>query len=218
MESLTGKTDPQGFSKIGEMVQQAAPLIFDFSFPFYSTDAQDKLEFEQQFLLHYYTREIGLETYGFWKLRLQSKLLDVMPKYTKLYEIEQKKYNIYDTVSMERTTDSTSTSGGTNNSKQTNESSRQTDDQYSDTPQGGLQGVRNGEYLTDYRYTDDNNNSTTTNTATTANNSSGQQTEKWTGKESGLTYAEMKMKERQSIININLMLIDEFEQLFMGVF
>ena len=46
----------------------------------------------------------------------------------------------------------------------------------------------------------------------------GQQTEKWSGKESELTYSEIKMKERQAIININLMLIGEFEELFMGVF
>ena len=47
--------------------------------------------------MHYYTREIGFETVGLWKLKLQTKLNEIMPYYNKLYETELLKYNpLYD--------------------------------------------------------------------------------------------------------------------------
>lgn len=141
-----------------------------------------------------------------------------MPKYKQLYDIEQKKYNIYDTVNMEKTVVSANTTNGKGSSKQTTENSRQTDDLYSDTPQGGLENVKAGNYLSEYRYLDDNSAATVSNINENNNTQNRQQTEKWSGKEAGLTYSEIKMKERQAILNINLMLIDEFEELFMGVF
>ena len=217
-ESLRGQTEPAGFNKIDEIINESVPLIFDFDFPFYSDLAEDKLEFEKQFLLHYYTREIGVETFGWWKVRLKSKLFDVMPKYKQLYDIEQKKYNLYDTVNMERTVNSTNNTNGKGSSKQTSKNSRQTDDLYSDTPQGGLENVKAGKYLSEYRYLDDNSDATVNSTNENNSTQNGQQTEKWSGKESGLTYSEIKMKEREAILNINLMLIGEFEELFMGVF
>lgn len=217
-ESLTGQTEPAGFNKIDTIINESATLIFDFDFPFYSDLAEDKLEFEKQFILHFYTREIGVETFGWWKVRLKSKLVDVMPKYKQLYDIEQKKYNIYDTVSMEKTTTSTNNTEGIGTNTQTSQNSRKTDDLYSDTPQGGLDNVKEGKYLSEYRHFDDNGTGTVNTSNTNTNKHNGQQTEKWSGKESGLTYSEMKVKEREAILNINLMLIDEFEELFMGVF
>lgn len=217
-ESLTGQSEPAGFNKIGTIINESAPLIFDFDFPFYNDSAADKLEFEKQFILHYYTREIGVETFGWWKVRVKSKLLDVMPKYKQLYDIDQKKYNIYDTVSMEKSTTSANNTTGKGSNKQTSTNTRQTDDLYSDTPQGQLENVKEGKYLSEYRHMDDNGTSTVNNTNENSSTHDGQQTEKWSGKESGLTYAEMKVKEREAILNINLMLIDEFEELFMGVF
>lgn len=217
-ESLTGQSEPAGFNKIDEIINESAPLIFDFDFPFYNESIEDKIEFEKQFILHYYTREIGVETFGWWKVRVKSKLFDVMPRYKQLYEIEQKKYNMYDTVNMEKTVTSTNSTEGTGNSKQTTENSRQTDDLYSDTPQGGLENVKAGKYLSEYRYLDDNSAATVNSSNENSNMFNGQQSEKWSGKESGMTYSEIKMKERQAILNINLMLINEFEELFMGVF
>lgn len=218
VESLTEQTEPAGFNKIDEIINESVPLIFDFDFPFYSDLAEDKLDFEKQFILHYYTREIGVETFGWWKVRLKSKLFDVMPKYKQLYDIEQKKYNLYDTVNMEKTVTSANNTSGKGSSKQTSENSRQTEDLYSDTPQGGLENVKAGKYLSEYRYLDDNSAATVNNTNEINSAQNGQQIEKWSGKESGLTYSEIKMNERKAILNINLMLIGEFEELFMGVF
>lgn len=56
--------------------------IFDFYYPI---NADDKERFETNFLMHYYTREIGLETLGLFKQKLNAKLLELIPKYNMLW-------------------------------------------------------------------------------------------------------------------------------------
>ena len=83
-ESLTGHTESVGFNSVDEILNQAAPLIFDFNFPIY--DEAYRLVLEKKILRHYYTREISEETYGLWKLRLEDRMNIIMPYYNKLYE------------------------------------------------------------------------------------------------------------------------------------
>ena len=218
MESLTKQALPAGFPKINELITQAAPLIFDFNFPFYTDDANERLLFEEQFIRHYYTREIGAETFGWWKLRLQDKLFEVMPRYKQLYDLDQQKYSIYETTTMKRSITGGRNSETNSNSNASSENSRQTDDMYSDTPQGSLTNVKAGQYLSDYRYTDDNSGGSNKLQSTSTDVITHDTTELWSGKSGNESYASIKMMERKAIININKMLIDEFETLFMGVF
>lgn len=69
-----------------EIISASREKIFDFSYPIY--DESHKPELETKILKHYYTREIGAETVGLWKLWLNEKLNLIMPKYNKLYEFE----------------------------------------------------------------------------------------------------------------------------------
>lgn len=172
-ESLTGHDDSTGYDNIDSIIEDAIPLIFSFDFPIFDEAYRNVLC--TKILRHYYTREIGLETYGLWKLKLQTKLNEIMPYYNKLYESELYKYNpLYD-VDMtttnvgqktgERTDvqndDRTNTFSGsrTSENEQTNvasnENTRNSDsqdrDMYSDTPQGGLTGVDTNTYLTNFR-------------------------------------------------------------------
>ena len=51
----------------------------------------------KKILLHYYTREIGTETVGLWKLRLKTKLGEIMPYYNQMYKSELLEFNpLYD--------------------------------------------------------------------------------------------------------------------------
>lgn len=94
-ESLTGHEESQGYDGIDEIIEQAIPLIFSFDFPIFDENYRQVLC--TKILRHYYTREIGLETYGLWKLKLQTKLNEIMPYYNKLYESELLKFNpLYD--------------------------------------------------------------------------------------------------------------------------
>lgn len=94
-ESLTGHEESSGYDGIDEIIEQAIPLIFSFDFPIFDENYREVLC--TKILRHYYTREIGLETYGLWKLKLQTKLNEIMPYYNKLYNSELLKFNpLYD--------------------------------------------------------------------------------------------------------------------------
>lgn len=94
-ESVSGHTDSVGFDDVDSVIEGAIPHIFDFDFPIFDENYREVIE--TKILRHYYTREIGLETYGLWKLKLQTKLNEIMPYYNKLYQSELYTYNpLYD--------------------------------------------------------------------------------------------------------------------------
>ena len=100
-ESLTGQTDSKGFDDVDTIIAAALPYIFSFYFPIFDEEYREVLE--TKILRHYYTREIGSETYGLWKLRLETKLNEIMPYYNKLYESELLRYDPLHDVDMTTT-------------------------------------------------------------------------------------------------------------------
>ena len=80
-QSLAGNVEDNNPENV---IIKAAPLLFDFYFPFY--DENKRLSFEQKFIRHFYMREIAHETFGIWKLALRDWLSIEMPYYNKLYK------------------------------------------------------------------------------------------------------------------------------------
>lgn len=107
---------------------------------------------------------------------------------------------------------------------------------FSETPQGALTGVDSETYLTDARkVTDTEGGKTTTKDTGTQSNSGassqngtdsreteGTTTEEYTeriaGKMNGRSYSELLMKLRETFINIDLLVIDEFKDMFMNIY
>ena len=95
-ERAAGLSDSVGFNDVDTVISSALPKVFNFSYPIFDEEYRDVLE--TKILRHYYTREIGLETVGLWKLKLQTKLNEIMPFYNQLYKSELLKFNpLYDT-------------------------------------------------------------------------------------------------------------------------
>lgn len=95
-EEQSGLMKSVGYADVGEVIEKARPRIFDFPYPIF--DQNYKPVLETKILMHYYTREISEETYGLWKLRLRSKLNEIMPYYNQLYSSELIKFNpLWDT-------------------------------------------------------------------------------------------------------------------------
>lgn len=92
-EVESGLTESKGLSSVEEILTKSAPKIFDFDFPIF--DENYRLVLEKQILRHYYTREIGEETYGLWKLRLNDRLNLIMPKYNKMYDFYARDFSPY---------------------------------------------------------------------------------------------------------------------------
>lgn len=92
-EQLSGL--PSG-SPINDIIVAARRKIFNFDYPLYS-DAY-KPVFETKILKHFYTQEIGLETFGLWQLKLDTLLNEIMPYYNQLYQSAEFKFNpLFDT-------------------------------------------------------------------------------------------------------------------------
>lgn len=201
-ERAAGLDESVGFDDVKNVLEQAAPVIFDFDFPIF--DEAYRLPLEIKILRHYYTREIAAETVGLWKLWLEDKMNIIMPYYNQLYRSELLEFNpLYDvditrdhtkdvagegenaettTSERDRTDVTDGTTVGTGNTTDT--STRQGSDTsnrwdlYSDTPQGGLNGLIDDDdpltvnnYLTNARRNIDSNahNETINASGTTSN-------------------------------------------------
>lgn len=188
-ESYSGLTASVGYSQIEKVIEKSKEKIFDFDFPIF--DESYRSVIETKILKHFYTREIGLETVGLWKLKLNVKMNEIMPYYNQLYKSALLEFNpLYD-VDVTRKHEGANTgdknsvetngetsgvseacsdnenteksSKGTNNGSVSNTSENNTNhlDKYSDTPQGSVSDLTNGTYLTNAREITDNESSNT---------------------------------------------------------
>lgn len=245
-ESESGLKESKGFNDIQEILEQSAPKIFNFYFPIFDEDY--RLPLEIKILRHFYTREICEETVGLWKLRLQDKLNIIMPYYNKMYESELLTFDPFHDVSLTRTSqkdaegqetteDSGSkTSSGTITGSETTSDDGTHWDLYSDTPQGGINGitndndsVSNNTYLTNARKITDANTGSSTTTQSNSNTEnisnegtrSATNTEEYleniTGKQGSTSYSKMLEEYRETFLNIDRMIIEELNDLFFGL-
>lgn len=173
-ESMAGLNQSEGYMSVSDIIEKSIPKIFDFNFPIFDENYRGVLE--RKILKHYYTREIGLETYGLWKLKLDTKLNEIMDYYNQLYKSALLEFNpFYDTdLTRKRIVDTTGTN--TSNTSKTNRSDTDvtmdktvsvdgtnsteysdTDasnnninrkNLYSDTPQGAIDELEANRYLT----------------------------------------------------------------------
>ena len=195
-ESYAGLTESAGYNNIENVIKKALPKIFDFDFPIYDEDYLTVIE--TKIIKHYYTREISEETVGLWKLRLNTKMNEIMPYYNQLYKAWSVDFNpLYDTdITTEHTLDNESTQTTTGKST----------DRFSDTPQGSLQNIENNTYLSNATIVDSN--------ASGTSNSTDEYLEKITGKRGSMSYSKMLDEYRESLINIDSMIIVDLKDLF----
>ena len=94
-EHFSGLSESVGCDDVEQVIKNCLPKVFDFNFPIF--DESYRTVLETKILRHYYTREIGLETVGLWKLKLNTKLNEIMPYYNQLYKSELIEFNpLYD--------------------------------------------------------------------------------------------------------------------------
>lgn len=77
------------------LVDQVGEKVIDFPFPIW--DESDRPGLIKKILVHYYMREIGLETVALWKLRLYDKLNLIMPYYIRLWNSEMDAGDLWET-------------------------------------------------------------------------------------------------------------------------
>lgn len=99
-ETAAGLSESEGQASVNKIISAAIPSVFDFDFPIFDESYRNVLE--TKILKHYYTREIGLETVGLWKLKLDTKLNEIMPYYNQLYKSELLDFNPFYDVDLTR--------------------------------------------------------------------------------------------------------------------
>lgn len=234
-ESKSGLSESKGFGSVDEVLNGSWDKIFTSKVSFF--DEEYRRVLCKKILKHYYLREIGCETVGIWLLWMNTKLEEIMPYYNKLYESELIKFNpMYDVdwnrkgnkTGNESGSGSRSTSGnnsGTNT--QSGSSSNTRKDLYSDTPQGALTGIESETYLTNARKVSDTGktgaNASTSGSYEDSESSSNNvdttedYVESVSGKQGGSSYSKLLNEFRQTFLNIDMQVIEEFEEMFMGM-
>ena len=177
--------------------------IFDFNYPIF--DESYRAKFEENFINHFYYREIGFETISRFKHHLKTELNILMPYYNKLYTsqgLEQRILDNYDvTETFERNVTGSKTGVNENSNKQL----------FSDTGRKRVD-INDIDYVSTI-------NKETNNTTSNVND---ENNERWARTMKGnigvQTDADAIMKYENSLKNVDLLLFEELEKLFMQIF
>lgn len=236
-ESMSGLESSTGADKVDEVISKSWNKIFTSKVKIFDENYREVIC--SKILKHYYLREICSEVVGIWKLWMNERLEMILPYYNKLYESARLEFDPLKDVNYSRTYNKTgndvgtgirSTKGsnsGTDKSIQTNTNTSKTVDKYADTPQGALDNVESGTYLTNARIVNEDgssslkgeNKSTGSYSDSENSSSSMNSTEKYvesiTGKMGTGSYSKMLNEYRSTLLNIDAMLINEFNDLFM---
>ena len=195
---------------------------FDFglnNYPIFDESYRDTLN--HNILYHYYESEIGLETPALFKLYLNQKMNEIMPYYNILYQKQRKlldniENNVNLTETFERQSDTTTNTNSTSNSNGTTDNKNL----FLDTPQGNTYKgtIDDTDYATNVTF-DRNSN---INQISDNSISTGDATENYVktivGSNGNKYSVEVLQQVKDSLLNIDLMIIEDLSELFMGLF
>lgn len=204
--------------KIKDLPELSRSTIFDFDYPSTGTSF-DKAEFERMFLTHYMFRRINYDTLTSFKLHLNVKLHDIMPKYIKMFD-EIGKLNFDGTKEVHERTmvdNKESTSSGTSTGTTSTEDATTSDNRFSNTPQNNINDIKNGEYMSEYTYTQNNSNASTdseTNSTTESSDTSNVKEDIIITRGDNI---EEYQKYQELSLNIYSMIYHECDELFYGI-
>lgn len=235
-ETKAGLTSSVGDNDIEDVIASARSEIFNFDYPIFSSEYKAPLECK--ILSHFYTREIGSETYGLWHLRLRNKMQEIMPYYNKLYESELLQYEpLQDTDYYEDEVGNISSNGQSADNRigQNRMTGSVTDagnhgdvtvDRFHDTPQGAITDLTESQYLTNVRQINNSGTDGNTRTYNTQNDNSASATKSTNmntqnlvtkhihGKRNQESFNKLLKDYRANLLNIDMKIIGELEELF----
>lgn len=205
-------SESKGYDDIEDIIDKTHSKIFNFEYPIF--DEKYKKTLETKILKHFYTREIGEETVGLWKLRLNAKMNEIMPYYNQLYNSTLLEFNPLYTHNITREHTGEAQDIGTNRGIVNNKLKGTNYELYSDTPQGALTGVDKEQYLTNATKNTNNNESSSNSENNSSIDNTNHYLETVVGYE-GKDASEMIMKYRKTFLNIDMQVINELDVLFM---
>lgn len=183
------------------------------SYPIFDENYRNTLN--QNILYHYYENEIGFETAPLFRFYLNQKLNEIMPYYNELYKVQKKlidenlllnNVNLTEQLIGSNTTETSSTSQSSNNGKNL----------FQDTPQGKISqtNIDNQTWATNLTLNknkiEDESNATGSGTNEYLKTIIGNNGDKFN--------IDILNDIKNNLMNIDLMIINELNDLFMGIF
>lgn len=190
-------------------------------------------------LYHYYENEIGFETAPLFRLYLNQKLNEIMPYYNELYKAQKKLIDenlLLNNVNLTEKLQGTNTKHDTNNtitntssqSQSTNNGTSNNKNLFQDTPQGQLSqtDIDNQTWATNLTLDknttnntiNDNSSSNGTSNNTLNSNGTNEYLKTIIGNNGGKFNIDLLNDIKNNLMNINLMIINDLNELFMQIF
>ena len=189
--------------------------LFDFPYNLYDNDL--KPWFEEKFYQHFMFYEIGFDTIGMFKQRLMSKLNDIFPYYKQLYETEIRTKGI--DFMLNKDLKESYVRELTSNSN-SNQESNVTSNSLSTAGQLTPSLIANSQKID--KFMDSAQKDNATSNSTSSGESNGNSREEYTLTSQGnigiTSSAELLTKWRETLLNIDLMIFEECNDLFMQIF
>jgi hypothetical protein len=230
-------------TNVKDKITSALPVLFNFDFPIWLSNYKSILE--KKIVMHYFNYEIGFETPQLFQFFLEERLNMIMPYYNQLYAsvlVYDITKNIGISITDSENNNKTITNNGSihqsgttdqqNNTTNTNVNVQNTTAQKVDYDMPQSKNNTNTDYasfLTDdtnaingnntdniNAHVTNSNDGTTTNNATTNDNATISKTHSESG--NNIPIAELIMKHRETLINIDNQIIEDLKDLFMLIY
>lgn len=183
------------------------------SYPIFDENYRNTLN--QNILYHYYENEIGFETASLFRFYLNQKLNEIMPYYNELYKVQKKlidenlllnNVNLIEQLIGSNKTETSSTSQSSNKGKNL----------FQDTPQGQISktDIDNQTWATNLTL---NKNDIEDESSATGNGTN-EYLKTIIGNNGGKFNIDILNDIKNNLMNIDLMIINELNDLFMGIF
>ena len=184
---------------------------FDFglkSYPIFDENYRETLN--NKILYHYYENEIGFETAGLFKFYLNQRMNEIMPYYNTLYENQNKILDsMFDNVDIKedfiKNMNSSANSNSTSNSNNKN--------LFQDTPQGSIDTTEldNQKWATNVSF----NKGSINDNSNTSGSSDENYIKHIKGNNGNKYKIEMLSMIKSNVLNIDMLIINDLNELFM---
>ena len=189
--------------------------LFDFPYNLYNNDL--KPWFEEKFYQHFMFYEIGFDTIGMFKQRLMTKLNDIYPYYRQLYETEIRSKNIDFMLNKDlKESYIRELTSNSNSNQESNVSSNSLSTAGQLTPSLIANSQKIDKFMDSAQK--DNGSSSSSSSGESNGNSREEYTLTSQGNIGITSSAELLAKWRETILNIDLMIFEECNDLFMQIF
>ena len=205
---------------------------FDFQMTQYPIfDENYRKTLNHNILYHYYENEIGFETAPLFRLYLNQKLNEIMPYYNELYKAQKKLIdenlllnNVNLTENLQGTNTNNTSTQSISSSQSTSNGTSNNKNLFQDTPQGQISStdIENQTWATNLTLDKNTTNNTINDTSSNNGSANVSGTNAYIktiiGNNGGKFNIDILNDIKDKLMNIDLMIINDLNELFMQIF